>query len=161
MSDIKIGVISDTHGMLRPQILEIFKGCKYIIHAGDICSSNIPFELGAISELIAVQGNMDRSDFPALADKLDYTKILELDDIRIFIGHEPERVTDLYESNSTNEKFSILINGHTHIPSLEWRKKILKLNPGAAGKSNLRALPTVAVIDIINGYPIICFKSLE
>jgi uncharacterized protein len=157
---IKIGVISDTHGLLRNGVQEYFKGCRYIIHAGDICSMNIPVELATIAETIAIQGNMDRTEFPRWADTLDYKKELDVGKIKIIVAHEPEKAMDIYEKITANNNTVILINGHTHLPNLEWRKNLIRLNPGAAGNTNLRTEPTIALIEINDEVEKICFKTL-
>jgi putative phosphoesterase len=81
---IKIGILSDSHGLLRPKAVDILTNCDYIIHAGDICSELIIEELNSISNLVAVSGNVDRSEYTEIADRLDFTKILDLGFARFY-----------------------------------------------------------------------------
>lgn len=121
-----IGVISDTHGLLRPEALEALRGSERIIHAGDVGRAEILEELAAIAPVIAIRGNIDRE---AWASKLPEIEVVEAGGISIYVLHDLKRL-DL-EPEAAG--FNVVISGHTHVPKLETRKGVLYLNPGSAG----------------------------
>jgi putative phosphoesterase len=121
-----IGVLSDTHGLLRPEVLSAFGDVDLILHAGDVGDPDIIAELETIAPLIAVRGNMD---YGGWADKLPVTKSLMVGNFKLFIIHDVgwmDREMDL-------QRYQIVINGHTHRPLIEKQGKVLFLNPGSAG----------------------------
>src|SRR5580700_11871227 len=107
-----IGVISDTHGLLRPEALAALHGSDYIIHAGDVGDPQILDELAAIAPLTAVRGNVDHG---AWAQKLPTTNVLEIGETAIYVLHNL-RELDLKPEAA---KFSAVVYGHTHVPKRE------------------------------------------
>ena len=131
-----IGVISDTHGLLRPEALAALRGSQFIIHAGDIGDPTILDRLAEIAPVTAVRGNVDRE---AWAQPIPATNVLEVGDISIYVLH------DLHELDLKPEAagFAAVISGHSHIPKQETRNGVLYFNPGSAGPRRFR-LPVSA-----------------
>lgn len=121
-----IGVISDTHGLLRPEILKAFKGCEHIIHAGDIGDPYIIDELSKIAPVTAVRGNCDRDGWAYTFPK---TETVRIGDIHFYLLHDLNQL----DLNPKVAGFDAVISGHTHRPLLEHRDGVIYLNPGSAG----------------------------
>jgi putative phosphoesterase len=119
-----IGVISDTHGLLRTEAKAILSGCDAIIHAGDIGKSAVLVELRELAPLTVIRGNIDK-----WADDLPDTEVLVCEGRYFYILH------DLKELNLDPQAagFDAVISGHTHVPKIERRDGVLYLNPGSAG----------------------------
>jgi putative phosphoesterase len=126
MPSILIGVISDTHGLLRPEAIEFLRGSDHIIHAGDIGSSEILENLSTIAPVTAVRGNVDKG---AWARALPETRVLELGGILIYVLHDLARL-DLKPKAAG---FAVVVSGHSHVPNQEVRDGVLYFNPGSAG----------------------------
>jgi uncharacterized protein len=138
-----IGVISDTHGLLRPEALDALRGSQHIIHAGDIGSPEILERLSAIAPITAVRGNVDKQ---AWARKLPETEILEIADISIYILHDLAKL----DLNAKAAGFNVVISGHSHIPKQETRDGVLYFNPGSAGPRRFK-LPVTTGKLIVDG----------
>ena len=139
----KIGVISDTHGLLRPEAEKYLEGSNLIIHAGDIGNSAIINKLRKIATIYAIRGNVDKEKW---ADEFPDTLELEILNKKIFIIH------NIKEVNVSNEKnYDIIISGHSHKPLIEKINGILYLNPGSAGKRRFSLPVSIAQIKIIEG----------
>lgn len=121
-----IGVISDTHGLLRPQAIEALRGSEQIIHAGDVGNPAILDRLSAIAPVTAVCGNVDVGGW---ARKLPQTNVLEIEGITIYALH----ILDQLDLNPEAAGFSAVIYGHTHEPHIETKNGVLYFNPGSAG----------------------------
>ena len=121
-----IGVISDTHGLVRPEVFEIFKGADLIIHAGDIGGVDVLNALEAIAPVKAVRGNNDRDDW---SDSIPHDQVIEHGSHLFYVLHELEHL----DLDPVAAEFSVVIYGHSHRPAQEWRKGVLYLNPGSAG----------------------------
>jgi len=126
MPSILIGVISDTHGLLRPEAMAALRGAEHIIHAGDVGSPEILENLAAIAPVTAVRGNVDKS---AWARKLPETAVLELGGISIYMLHDLAQL-DLKPKAAG---FAAVVSGHSHVPKQEMRDGVLYFNPGSAG----------------------------
>lgn len=126
LKSIRIGVISDTHGLLRPEAVAALKGSDFIIHAGDIDEPVILETLSALAPVMAVRGNVDRG---AWAKKLPTSVVLEVGEISIFLIH------NLLELDLKPEAagFAAVVCGHTHVPKQENKNGVLYFNPGSAG----------------------------
>ena len=127
-----IGVLSDTHGHLYPQVKERFQGVDHIIHAGDVGSARVLAELKAIAPVTAVRGNCD---LEAWAQDLPTEAEVELDGIRILVGHIASRLRERLDraTRVAGRGFRVVITGHTHRVESEERDGVLHLNPGSAG----------------------------
>jgi putative phosphoesterase len=121
-----IGVISDTHGLLRPEAVAALRGSNYIIHAGDVGDPQILNQLAAIAPLTAVRGNVDHG---AWAQRLPATNVLEIGEVSIYVLH---RLQDL-DLKPEAAKFAAVVYGHSHVPKEELKNGVLYFNPGSAG----------------------------
>jgi|SRR5271170_1172839 len=126
MPPILIGVISDTHGLLRPEAFQVLRESDYIIHAGDVGSSEIIDKLSAIAPVTAVRGNIDKG---AWAEKLPETEGLEVGGISIYVLHDLAQL----ELQPEAAGFAVVVSGHSHVPKQETRDGVLYFNPGSAG----------------------------
>lgn len=123
---IFIGVISDTHGLLRPEALAALRGSAYIIHAGDVGDPAILEKLAAIAPVTAVRGNVDRG---AWARKIPETNVLEAAGVSIYVLHDLQQL----DVKPEGAGFEAVIYGHSHIPKQEIKNGVLYFNPGSAG----------------------------
>jgi len=135
-----IGVISDTHGLLRPEVFDALAGVELILHAGDVGGHSILVELAAIAPVKAVFGNCDPPGEPGLAAALDFD--IEGHSIHVSHGHElghpnPDKLLARYKAD-------VIVFGHTHKPLMERAGRRLVLNPGAAGPRRFDLRPSVA-----------------
>jgi uncharacterized protein len=121
-----IGVISDTHGLLRPQAVTILRGSSLIIHAGDVGHADILDALRKIAPVVAVRGNIDRD--PSTS-QLPLTELVQLDGRTIFVLHD---LNDL-GLDPLSAGFQVVISGHTHRPKAAKKDGVLYFNPGSAG----------------------------
>jgi uncharacterized protein len=121
-----IGVISDTHGLLRPQALAALRGSELIIHAGDVGDPTILAALGKIAPVSAVRGNIDRG---AWARDLPARQIVRLEQHSIFVLHDLSEL----DLDPATAGFGAVIFGHSHQPKIETRNGVLYFNPGSAG----------------------------
>ena len=135
-----IGVISDTHGLLRPGAVEALEGADLIIHAGDIGDSTILDELRYIAPVVAVRGNMDGG----WAFHLNRSETVEEGGLLLYVLHDLTRL-DLDPSASG---IKAVISGHTHAPSVSRHKGVLYLNPGSAGPQRSGLSPSVALLKV-------------
>ena len=139
-----IGVISDTHGLLRPEAVEALRGSRHIIHAGDVGSPDILEKLFQIAPVTAVRGNIDKE---AWARILPETEVIELGGISIYALHDLARL-DLKPQAAG---FSVVISGHTHRPQQETRDGVLFFNPGSAGPRRFKLPISVGRLVIEHG----------
>jgi putative phosphoesterase len=123
---LRVGLISDTHGLLRPEALAFLRGCSHIIHAGDIGEQQILTQLSRIAPLTAVCGNNDRGPW---ARALAQSEVLQVGGTRILVIHELGRLA----GTRRNEDIHVIVSGHSHRPLVEQRDGILHVNPGSAG----------------------------
>jgi putative phosphoesterase len=121
-----IGVISDTHGLLRPEAVAALKGSDHIIHAGDVGDPGTLEQLAWLAPVMAVRGNVDRG---AWARELPESNVLQAGAIAIYVLHDVSRM----DLDPAAAGFSAVVFGHSHRPAQEYRKGVLFFNPGAAG----------------------------
>ena len=132
-----VGVISDTHGLLRPQAVQALKGVDMIIHAGDIGTPEVLTDLRSLAPVAAVRGNMDGYGW---AQDLPETEMVELGDIYIYVLHDLFRL----DIDPRASGVRAVISGHTHQPAAETKNGVLYLNPGSAGHRRLNRPTTIA-----------------
>lgn len=144
---VRIGLISDTHGQLRPAVHEAFAGVSMILHAGDVCGDEILDELALIAPVQAVYGNCDEPWDARLSEQLDLT----IAGVRIHVQHGHElgrpgaaKVAAAYDAD-------VCVYGHTHKQLVERVDGRLIVNPGAAGPRRFDLLPSVAILTIADG----------
>ena len=121
-----IGVISDTHGLLRPQAAAALQGSALIIHAGDVGRTEILDKLRRIAPVVAVRGNVDRD---ALAASLPLSEVVEHHGVRLYVLH----ILEDLDLDPPTAGFHAVITGHTHLPKMETKDGVLYFNPGSAG----------------------------
>ena len=132
-----VGVISDTHGLLRPEAVGALNGCELIIHAGDVGAPSILEALGRIAPVVAVHGNVDTAPW---ARTLPMTEVAEAGRRQLYVLHQ----IDHLDLDPGVAGFAAVIYGHSHTPSAEIRRGVLYLNPGSAGPRRFR-LPVTLV----------------
>ena len=121
-----IGLISDTHGLIRPQALAALKGVDLIIHAGDIGKPEVVAALKMIAPLVAIKGNVDKGGW---TKPLPETKELKIGDVWVFVIHNVNELN----FNPAGRGFQVVISGHSHKPLIVRRDGVLFVNPGSAG----------------------------
>jgi putative phosphoesterase len=143
-----IGVVSDTHGLLRPELLTSLAAAnvEHILHAGDVGDPAILTQLATIAPLNAIHGNIDTHGPTSL---LPATELLELAGTLIYLVHASE---DL-DISPKAAGVSVVIYGHSHKPSIEHRDGVLYLNPGSAGPRRFNLPITFALLRITNAHP--------
>ena len=143
-----LGLVSDTHGLVRPDIFSALDGVELILHAGDVGGLDVLIELASIAPVEAVFGNTDAPDTPGLT----MTREREIDGVRIHVshGHElgrptPERLLAAYPHD-------VIVYGHTHRQLITRADGRLVINPGAAGPRRFSLMPSVGRLVIENGH---------
>jgi len=139
-----VGVISDTHGLLRPEAVAALRGSDYIIHAGDIGDPQILDKLAEIAPLTAVRGNVDHE---AWARKIPTTNVLQIGEISIYVLHILQEL-DLKPEAS---EFAAVVYGHSHVPKQESKNGVLYFNPGSAGPKRFKLPVSVGRLTIKAG----------
>jgi uncharacterized protein len=134
-----IGLISDTHGLLRPQALAALKGCDSIIHAGDVGDPEILEKLREIAPVFAVRGNIDTGPW---AKALPETEVVQAGAATIYVLHD----VNALDLDPLAAGFHIVVSGHSHKPSRVERGGVLFLNPGSAGPRRFSLPATVALL---------------
>jgi putative phosphoesterase len=142
MSRLAIGVISDTHGLLRPGALAALRGSDHIVHAGDIGGPAILAALAAIAPVTAVRGNNDRD---AWADDLPETAVVDLAGTRVLVIHDVSTLA------AATDGAAVVVSGHSHRPSLSHRDGVLYLNPGSAGPRRFSLPVALARLEVEAG----------
>ena len=135
-----VGVISDTHGLLRPEVPKIFKDVDLILHAGDIGSPEILHALNKIAPTIPVRGNNDTGQW---AKRVPELKTVRVEDVSILVFHDRKELPD-----SRSRDVQVVVTGHSHRPSIERSEGILFLNPGSAGPRRFSLPISVARLKI-------------
>ena len=136
-----VGLISDTHGLLRPKALSALEGSDLIIHAGDVGKPGIIEQLRAVAPVVAVRGNIDKDTWAA---QLPMTAVVEAHSIRIYVLHDIHQL----DVDPLASGFQIVVSGHSHKPGQTERSGVLYLNPGSAGPRRFRLPITLARLDL-------------
>lgn len=137
----KIGLISDTHGLLREEALQALRGSDLIIHAGDIGNPNILDALRKIAPVVAVRGNVDTAEW---AQPLPDTAVAEAGGVNIYVLHDVNAV----DLNPRAAGFHMVVSGHSHKPRQTERNGVVYINPGSAGPRRFNLPITVARLDL-------------
>jgi|SRR5580698_6691504 len=135
-NDLRVGVISDTHGLFRPEARAFLAGCDYIIHGGDVSRAQILEELGLMAPLIVVKGNNDTQPWAA---RLRDTELIRVGNIFVYVIHN---LADL-DIDPAAAGVRVVISGHSHKPQIDERGGILYVNPGSCGPRRFK-LPVSA-----------------
>jgi putative phosphoesterase len=137
---IRIGLISDTHGLLRPEALSVLRGSDFIVHAGDI-GEGVLEPLATIAPLTVVRGNNDRAPW---AERIQATETLRFGEITLHVLHD---LADLaLDPNAAG--IDVVVTGHSHKPRIERRSGVLYVNPGSAGPVRFRLPVSVALLQV-------------
>jgi hypothetical protein len=137
----KIGLISDTHGLLRPEALRALEGSELIVHAGDVGGLEIITALKEIAPVVGVRGNVDTESWAAA---LPETEVIETDAATIYVLHDVHAL----DLNPAAAGFHIVVSGHSHQPGRAERDGVLYLNPGSAGPRRFQLPVKVARLDL-------------
>jgi uncharacterized protein len=137
----RVGLISDTHGLLRAEASAFLRGCSHIIHGGDICDPNILRELAAIAPVTAVRGNNDRG---AWADALSDTELVQFGEVFVYVIHDLAQLDIEPKAAGVN----VVVSGHSHQPRIHQRDGVVYVNPGSAGPRRFKLPIAVAELDI-------------
>jgi len=149
---VRLGVISDTHGLLRPQVFDLFREVDHILHGGDVGKWEVMIELQAIAPVIAVYGNVDP---PEIRSRLPQVATAELDGFEVVVTHgdqfghpTPEKL------HAAFPRAEIIVYGHTHQALLELvDKTVTVMNPGGAGRPRFDLKPSVGIMELEPGIP--------
>jgi putative phosphoesterase len=141
--DLRVGVVSDTHGLLRPEARAFLAGCDYIVHGGDVGSAQILDELEAVAPLIAVKGNNDTQPWAA---RLRESELVRVGNLFLYVIH------DLHELDidPAAAGVRVVVSGHSHKPRIHERDGILYVNPGSCGPRRFK-LPVSAAEILVSG----------
>jgi putative phosphoesterase len=138
---MKIGVISDTHGLLRPEAIAALRGVEHILHAGDVGDPAILDELRRIAPLTAIRGNIDRigpcAQLPAL-------ELIELNGRSIYMLHDVHEL----DLDPVAAGIQVVVSGHSHKPLIDWKKGVLYFNPGSAGPRRFSLPISIGFLEI-------------
>jgi putative phosphoesterase len=138
---MKIGVVSDTHGLFRPEIKHALKGVERILHLGDVGDISVLKELGKIAPVTAVRGNTDRE---GPSSELPETEVVLIADRYVYMLHDLK----LLHLDPAAGKFAAVLFGHTHLPNYDVRKGVLYFNPGSCGPRRFKLPVTVGILKV-------------
>lgn len=141
---MRVGLISDTHNLVRPEALDALRGCAHIVHAGDICKRDVLDALASLAPLTVVRGNNDVGDDVA---RLPEHARIELGGATIHVVH------DIADVPKQLDGIDVVVTGHSHKPLIERRNGVLFVNPGSAGPRRFKLPITLALLDIEDGKP--------
>jgi putative phosphoesterase len=136
-----LGIISDTHGLMRPQAIKALEGVTMIIHAGDIGTPEVLEALHAIAPVVAVRGNNDTGEW---AQVLPETEVVEVGGVALYVLHDVKTL----DLDPVAAGFHAVISGHSHQPAMTTRQGILYLNPGSAGPRRFKLPISVARVTV-------------
>lgn len=140
----RLGVISDTHGLLRPQAVQSLQGCDALLHAGDIGSLRVLDSLRSLAPITAVRGNNDTDPW---ARDLAEAVTIELEGIRIHLLHDLK----VLAVDPVVERLDVVVSGHSHCPMIERRAGVLYFNPGSAGPRRFKLPVAIGILEISCG----------
>ena len=143
-----VGLISDTHGLVRPEIFDALQGVQMILHAGDVGGTDVLSELGAIAPVRAVYGNTDSPGEPGLSAEIG----LRIGGLMVHVSHGHELGRPTVERLLHRYQADVVVYGHTHRPLIERSGQRLVVNPGAAGPRRFDLKPSVARMTIEEGH---------
>lgn len=136
-----IGVISDTHGLVRPQAVDALRGVEMILHAGDVGDRRVLETLEGIAPVVAVRGNNDKGEW---AEALPVWEVVEVGHISVYMLHDLKEI----DVSPAGAGFRVVVSGHSHKPSVEERRGVLYVNPGSAGPRRFSLPVSVALLKL-------------
>jgi uncharacterized protein len=137
----RIGLISDTHGLVRPEAKAFLSGCDHIIHAGDITDSKVLDELGTLAPVTAVKGNNDKGSWAAGISEAEFIRI---ENVSIYAIHDLAQL----DIDPRSAGVQVVVSGHTHKPAIDEREGVLYVNPGSAGPRRFKLPIAVAELKV-------------
>lgn len=137
----RVGLISDTHGLLRPEAVEFLRGSDFIVHAGDIGDAAVFDELRRLAPLTAVRGNNDKGPW---AKAIAETEVLQVGDVFIYVLHNLSEL----DLDPVASGFRVVVSGHSHHPRIEERDGVLYVNPGSSGPRRFKLPIAVAELHV-------------
>jgi len=140
---MKIGVVSDTHGLLRPEVLPALAGVEHILHLGDVGSPAILKSLAHIAPVHAVRGNIDRT---GPCSRLPETDVLDFENHYLYLLHD----IGTLHLDPVAARFSAVLHGHSHRASIEHRKGVLYFNPGSCGPKRFDLRATIGMLTVLH-----------
>jgi hypothetical protein len=143
-STLRVGLLSDTHGLLRPEARSFLIGCDYIIHGGDIGAATILEDLASLAPLIAVRGNNDRDKW---AERLPEHELVRIGDLFVYVIHDLGQL----DIEPHAAQVSVVISGHSHRPSIARRDRVLYVNPGSCGPRRFKLPISVGELRVKGG----------
>ena len=149
----RIGLISDTHDLLRPAAADFLRGSDLIVHAGDICGRSVLDALRSIAPTVAVRGNNDRGDW---ADALRESELVEAGGIVLYVIHDLAAL----DLDPPAAGVRVVVSGHSHKPVAETRDGVLYVNPGSAGPRRFSLPISIAALLVADGAPTLEFAQL-
>jgi uncharacterized protein len=136
-----LGLISDTHGLLRPEATEALRGAELIIHAGDVGGPEILAALSQLAPVIAVRGNIDTGPW---AETLPFSKTVQVGSVTIFVQHDLKQI----DVNSSARRYDIVVTGHSHKARAFEKDGVFYVNPGGAGPRRFKLPVTLALLNL-------------
>lgn len=138
---LRVGLISDTHGLLRPEARAFLRGCSHIVHGGDIGSPDVLQALSVIAPVTAVRGNNDKGSW---AEALPETELIRFGEVFVYVIHDLAQL----DIEPQAAGVSVVVSGHSHKPFMQQRRGVLYVNPGSAGPRRFKLPIAVAELDI-------------
>jgi putative phosphoesterase len=138
---LKIGIVSDTHGLFRPEVIQVFKSVERILHIGDVGKISILKELEKIAPVTAIRGNVD-TEGPCA--KLPETEVVLAEGQYIYMLHDLKSI----HLDPAAAKFAAVLHGHTHVPNFYHKKGVLYFNPGSCGPRRFELPVTVGLLTV-------------
>ena len=139
-----IGLISDTHGLMRPEALAALQGVSQIIHAGDVGSPEVLAALRGVASVTAIRGNVDHGRW---VQGLPASRVVEVDGVLLYVLHD----LGALDLDPAAAGFAAVISGHSHKPRVERRDEVLYINPGSAGPRRFKLPVTLALLRLLHG----------
>jgi putative phosphoesterase len=142
MTERLIGIISDTHGLVRPQAIDALRGVELILHAGDIGDATVLEALRDIAPVVAVRGNNDKGEW---AENLPHWEVVEVGAVFVYMLHDLNEM----DMRPTRTEFQVVISGHSHKPLIDERNGVLYVNPGSAGPRRFDLPVSIALVKVL------------
>jgi uncharacterized protein len=149
-----VGLISDTHGLLRPEAIRALRDSELIIHAGDIGNGEVLSVLRTLAPVTAVRGNIDQGDW---ARRLPRTEAIEIEQVGVYVIHDIQKIDVVPETAG----FKVVVSGHSHQPSLLERNGVLYVNPGSAGPRRFKLPVSIALLYVQDHSAQVSLVALE
>ena len=138
----RVGLIADTHGLLRPEATAFLRGSDFIVHAGDIGHAAVLKELATLAPVTAVRGNNDKGSW---AESISETEVLQVGEVYIYVVHNLAEL----DLDPMAAGFQVVVSGHSHRPSVEARDGVLYVNPGSSGPRRFKLPIAVAELHVV------------